>query len=82
LNQGREISVEHGFALHQADLALLETEHALQQKEQAQASKTLRQASRLVRKHGYRLRYAAVSKLEKQLSEVSALSRRNTPSTG
>jgi hypothetical protein len=71
LNQGREISVEHGFALHLADLALLEAEYALQRKEPARATKALREAARLVRKHGYRLRYATVSKLEKTWKQLS-----------
>jgi hypothetical protein len=58
LNQGREISVEYGFVLHQADLALLETERALRRKEHSRAEKALREASRLVRKHdiGYATR--------------------------
>lgn len=68
LNQCREISVEHGFALHTADLALLETEYEFRRRDLARAARSLREASRLVRKVGYRLRYAAVSKLEREVS--------------
>ncbi len=67
LNQCREISREHGFMLHLADLALLETEHALRRKDRAQGARFLREASRLVRRHGYRLRDAMVAKCEKAL---------------
>lgn len=41
LNQCREIAREHGFVLHQADLALLETQSALRRKERARAAKSL-----------------------------------------
>lgn len=68
LNQCREISVEHGFTLHTADLALLETEYELRRKDLSRAVESLREASRLVRKVGYRLRYAAVSNLEREVS--------------
>lgn len=71
LNQGREISGEHGFALHLADLALLETEYELRRKDPSRAAKSLREASRLVRKHGYRLRYPTVARLEKTAKELA-----------
>lgn len=71
LNQCREIAREHGFVLHQADLALLETQSALRRKERARAAKSLKEASQLIRKHGYKLRDSAVLESEAALKKLA-----------
>lgn len=70
-NQCREISREHGFMLHLADLALLETARSLRRQDVTTATKSLRQASQLVHKHGYKLRYRQVKDYEKVLKKIA-----------